>query len=158
MTGNHEYYHGAAEWMHEWRRLGLEVLDNRNVVLEHAGARLLIGGVTDYSMHHADDHHQAAAQAASSVWVVGAKVLLAHQPRSAEAASAAGFDLQLSGHTHGGQFWPWNLFVPLQQPFVAGLHRLRRLRIYVSRGTGYWGPPLRLGAPSEITRIRLIAA
>jgi predicted MPP superfamily phosphohydrolase len=83
-------------------------------------------------------------------------VLLAHQPRSADAAEQAGFQLQLSGHTHGGQFWPWNHFVPLQQPFVAGLHRLRALWVYTSRGTGYWGPPKRLGAPSEITRLRLV--
>ena len=79
-------------------------------------------------------------------------MLLAHQPRSADAAERAGFQLQLSGHTHGGQFWPWNLFVPLQQPFTAGLHRLRALWVYTSRGTGYWGPPKRFGAPSEITR------
>ena len=78
-------------------------------------------------------------------------MLLAHQPRSAAAAERAGFDLQLSGHTHGGQFLPWNLFVPLQQPFTAGLHRLRQLWVYTSRGTGYWGPPKRFGAPSEIT-------
>jgi predicted MPP superfamily phosphohydrolase len=82
-------------------------------------------------------------------------VLLAHQPRSATAAVEAGFDLQLSGHTHGGQFFPWNFFVPLQQPYVAGLKRLQGLWIYVSRGTGYWGPPKRLLAPSEITRVRL---
>jgi predicted MPP superfamily phosphohydrolase len=85
-------------------------------------------------------------------------LLLAHQPRTAPAASAAGFDLQLSGHTHGGQFWPWNLFVRLQQPFTAGLHRLNHLWVYVSRGTGYWGPPKRLGVPSEITRLRLVPA
>ena len=158
VTGNHEHYHGADAWVTEWRRLGLQVLDDRNVVLDHGGARLLIGGVTDYSMHRGDDHRRAAVQAAQSTGAVSAKVLLAHQPRSADAASAAGFDLQLSGHTHGGQFWPWNLFVPLQQPFVAGLHRLRQLWVYVSRGTGYWGPPLRFGAPSEITFIRLVAA
>jgi len=86
------------------------------------------------------------------------RLLLAHQPRSAELAEQAGFHLQLSGHTHGGQFLPWNLFVPLQQPFVAGLHRLGALWVYVSRGTGYWGPPKRLGAPSEITRVRLVRA
>jgi predicted MPP superfamily phosphohydrolase len=85
-------------------------------------------------------------------------VLLAHQPRSATHAHAAGAHLQLSGHTHGGQFWPWNHFVRLQQPFVAGLHRLRSMWVYVSRGSGYWGPPLRLGAPSEITRLRFVAA
>ena len=75
---------------------------------------------------------------------------------SAEAAAAAGFDLQLSGHTHGGQFWPWNLFVRLQQPFTAGLNRLGGMWIYINRGTGYWGPPMRFGVPSEITLIRLV--
>jgi len=85
-------------------------------------------------------------------------VLLAHQPRSAPAARAAGFDLQLSGHTHGGQFLPWNFLVRLQQPFTAGLARLGKLWVYTSRGTGYWGPPLRLGAPSEITLLTLVAA
>jgi len=73
----------------------------------------------------------------------------------AEDFKKLGFDLQLSGHTHGGQFWPWSLFVPLQQPFTAGLHKLGRLWIYTSRGTGYWGPPKRFGAPSEITLLRL---
>ena len=85
-------------------------------------------------------------------------MLLAHQPRSAFAAARAGYDLQLSGHTHGGQFVPWNFFVRFWQPFTAGLHRLGRLWVYVSRGTGYWGPPKRLGAPSEITQIRLVPA
>jgi predicted MPP superfamily phosphohydrolase len=86
------------------------------------------------------------------------RVLLAHQPRSAEAAEVAGFDLQLSGHTHGGQFLPWNFLVRLQQPFTAGLNRWRRMWVYTSRGTGYWGPPKRFGAPSEITLLRLVAA
>jgi hypothetical protein len=84
--------------------------------------------------------------------------MLAHQPRSALAVEAAGSDLQLSGHTHGGQFWPWNYFVRLQQPYIAGLHRLGRMWVYTSRGTGYWGPPKRFGAPSEITLIRLSQA
>ena len=88
----------------------------------------------------------------------GVRVLLAHQPRSAAAAAQAGFDVQLSGHTHGGQYWPWNLFVRLQQPYTAGLHRLQRLWIYTSRGTGYWGPPVRFGAPSEITRLKFVGA
>src|ERR1700709_711996 len=86
------------------------------------------------------------------------KLLLAPQPRSASGAAEAGYDLQLSGHTHGGQFWPWNLFVPLQQPFTSGLNKLDELLVYVSRGTGYWGPPKRLFAPSEITQVRFIAA
>jgi predicted MPP superfamily phosphohydrolase len=86
------------------------------------------------------------------------KVLLAHQPRSAHHANEAGFHLQISGHTHGGQFWPWNLLVRLQQPFTAGLNRLGRMWVYTSRGTGYWGPPMRFGIPSEITLIRLVGA
>jgi predicted MPP superfamily phosphohydrolase len=86
------------------------------------------------------------------------RILLAHQPRSARAAADAGYQLQLSGHTHGGQFWPWNFFVRLQQPFTAGLDRLKDMWVYTSSGTGYWGPPNRFGIPSEITRLRLVRA
>ncbi len=157
VTGNHEYYSGAEDWIAEMRRLGLTVLMNEHVVCERDGAALMIAGVTDFGAHqffesHRSDPVRAAAGAPPHVAV---KILLAHQPRSAPAAAAAGFDLQLSGHTHGGQFFPWNLFVPLQQPFTAGLNRLRDLWVYTSRGTGYWGPPKRFGAPSEITRVRL---
>ncbi|HEY9064455.1 MAG TPA: metallophosphoesterase [Burkholderiaceae bacterium] len=159
VTGNHEYYSGAAGWVAELRRIGLNVLMNEHVVVRHEGAEMIVAGVTDYSAHHFDPAQRSDPQAAlaGAPGGVGARVLLAHQPRSAEAAERAGFDLQLSGHTHGGQFWPWNLFVPLQQPFTAGLNRLRRLWVYTSRGTGYWGPPKRFGAPSEITRLRLVA-
>jgi predicted MPP superfamily phosphohydrolase len=159
VTGNHEYYSGAQAWVIELRRIGLQVLQNEHVVLSHDGASLVLAGVTDYSAHHFDPAQRSDPQAA----VAGApshariKVLLAHQPRSAEAAQQAGFHLQLSGHTHGGQFWPWNFFVRFQQPFTAGLHKLRDLWVYTSRGTGYWGPPKRFGAPSEITRLRLVA-
>jgi len=158
VTGNHEYYSGAEAWVQELRRLGLRVLENEHVVLRHEGQSLVVAGVTDYSAHHFDPARRSDPQAAAAGAPADApvRVLLAHQPRSAEAAEQAGFHLQLSGHTHGGQFWPWNHFVPLQQPFVAGLHRLRELWVYTSRGTGYWGPPKRLGAPSEITRLRLV--
>lgn len=158
VTGNHEYYAGADAWIDEFRRLGLNVLLNEHVVVEHDGARAVIAGVTDYSAGHHDPLHRSDPMAA----IAGApgdvliKVLLAHQPRSAEAAAEAGFTLQLSGHTHGGQFFPWNFFVRFQQPFTAGLARLNGLWVYTSRGTGYWGPPKRLGAPSEITRVRLV--
>jgi predicted MPP superfamily phosphohydrolase len=160
VTGNHEYYAGAHAWIAELRRLGVQVLMNEHVVLQHGGAALVVAGVTDFGAHHFDPAHRSDPQAAlaGAPADAGAKVLLAHQPRSAEAAERAGFQLQLSGHTHGGQFLPWNLFVPLQQPFTAGLHRLRRLWVYVSRGTGYWGPPKRLGAASEITQLRLVPA
>lgn len=160
VTGNHEYYSGAHDWIAHWRELGLSVLLNEHAVLEHEGERLLVAGVTDYSAHvfhreHRSDPHQALAGAPADIAM---KLLLAHQPRSAARAAEAGFHLQLSGHTHGGQFLPWNWFVPLQQPFVAGLKRWQSLWVYTSRGTGYWGPPLRLGAPAEITHLRLVRA
>lgn len=159
VTGNHEYYAGVEEWMKEFKRLGLRLLLNSHEQITHNGAPLIVAGVADYSAaafnpDHASDPAKAVAGSPSAA----IKVLLAHQPRSAPAAAAAGIDLQLSGHTHGGQFWPWNLFVPLQQPFTAGLHRLGKLWVYTSRGTGYWGPPKRFGAPSEITLIELVEA
>jgi hypothetical protein len=160
VTGNHEYYSGEPAWTAEFRRLGLRVLKNEHVVLNHHGAAVVVAGVTDYSAHLFDPAQRSdpGVALAGAPAGAGAKLLLAHQPRTAPAASAAGFDLQLSGHTHGGQFWPWNLFVRLQQPFTAGLHRLNHLWVYVSRGTGYWGPPTRLGVPSEITLLRLVPA
>ncbi len=160
VTGNHEYYSGAHEWIAELRRLDMTVLLNEHVVLHHGASHLVVAGVTDPTAHHFDPQHRSDPHRA----LVGAppdsplRLLLAHQPRSATAAADAGFDLQLSGHTHGGQFWPWTLLVRLQQPFTAGLHRLRDLWVYTSRGTGYWGPPKRFGAPSEITHLRLIRA
>lgn len=160
VTGNHEYYSGAHSWIVELRRLGVTVLLNDHVVLSHDGALAVIAGVTDYSAAHFDASHQSNpfAAIAGAPPDAGVKILLAHQPRSAPAAADAGFDLQLSGHTHGGQFMPWNFFVKMQQPFVAGLHRLRSLWVYTSRGTGYWGPPKRFGAPSEITLVTLVTA
>lgn len=160
VTGNHEYYSGAHAWIAELRRLGVRVLLNEHVVLRHGGEPLVVAGVADFGAHHFDPSHRSDPQAAlaGAPAQAAVKLLLAHQPRSAEAAAEAGFDLQLSGHTHGGQFWPWNLLVPLQQPFTAGLHRLRQLWVYTSRGTGYWGPPKRFGAPSEITHLRLVPA
>ena len=159
VTGNHEYYSGAKAWMAEFERLGLHGLTNQHVVIEHQGARLILAGVSDYSAHAFDPAQRSDPRLALAGSPAGLpKILLAHQPRSAKAAAAAGFDLQLSGHTHGGQFWPWNLFVTLQQPFTAGLHRFGQLWVYTSRGTGYWGPPKRFGAPSEITRLRLVPA
>ncbi len=167
VTGNHEYYSGAQSWIDALRALGVQVLMNEHVLVHHSiddqdpeTALMVVAGVTDFSAHHFDethrsDPHKAMANAPDQAVF---KMLLAHQPRSAQAAADAGFDLQLSGHTHGGQFWPWNHFVPLQQPFTAGLHKLKELWVYTSRGTGYWGPPKRFGAPSEITHLRLVRA
>jgi len=160
VTGNHEYYSGAAGWVRELRRIGITVLMNQHVVVRRGAAQIVVAGITDYSAGHFDaaEASDPGAALAGSPIDAAARVLLAHQPRSAAAAEAAGFDLQISGHTHGGQFWPWNHFVRLQQPFTAGLHRWRRMWVYTSRGTGYWGPPKRFGAPSEITLLRLVAA
>lgn len=167
VTGNHEYYSGAHSWIDALRALGVQVLMNEHVLIEHSiddqdpePAVMVVAGVADYSAHqfdesHRSDPHKAMADAPDHAVF---KLLLAHQPRSAAAAADAGFDLQLSGHTHGGQFWPWNHFVPLQQPFTSGLHKLKALWVYTSRGTGYWGPPKRFGAPSEITHLRLVRA
>jgi predicted MPP superfamily phosphohydrolase len=160
VTGNHEYYSGVEPWLAELRRLGLKVLHNEHVVIAREGGKLVLAGVPDYSAGYFDTAHRSNPKAALAGAPADAavKILLAHQPRSAAAAEQAGFDLQLSGHTHGGQFLPWSFLIKLQQPFTAGLYRLGRLRVYVSRGTGYWGPPQRLGAPSEITQVRLISA
>ena len=160
VTGNHEYYSGVASWVREIRRLGVKVLLNEHVVLRCRDAAIVIAGVTDYGAHHFNAAHRSdpAAALAGAPPSPAVRIVLAHQPRSAAAAAQAGFDLQLSGHTHGGQFLPWNFFVRFQQPFTAGLHKLGRMWDYVSRGTGYWGPPKRFGAPSEITRIRLVPA
>jgi predicted MPP superfamily phosphohydrolase len=159
VTGNHEYYSGVHGWVAEMRRLGLRVLMNEHVVLDHRGASLLVAGVSDFHAEFFDPEQKSDPAAAIAGAPAGAvmKLLLAHQPRSAFAAARAGFDLQLSGHTHGGQFAPWMFLVRMQQPFTAGLHRLDKLWVYTSRGAGYWGPPKRLGAPAEITLIRLVA-
>lgn len=159
VTGNHEYYWDAEAWVEEVRRLGLDVLLNEHRVIERGAGALTVAGVTDHRAarhieEHASDPHAALAGAPEGSF----RLLLAHQPRSIFEAQRAGVDLQLSGHTHGGQYFPYNILVYLTQPYVAGLHRAGNTWIYVSRGSGYWGPPVRLGAPSEITLVRLVRA
>ena len=153
VTGNHEYYWRAGEWVEEIERLGLIFLKNTNRIIHRDGAKLVIAGITDpvgrYT--HKSDPVRALAGAPSDA----TKVLLSHRPQAAEAASKLGVDVQLSGHTHGGQFFPFNYLIKFFQPIVAGLHRVGRTWLYVSRGTGYWGPPSRLGVHGEITEILL---
>ena len=157
VTGNHEYYWDANTWTALLETLGVKVLLNENQVIRHGNARLMVAGVTDYAGDkYVADHLSDPQQARRHAPRTDAAILLAHQPRSAFAGEAAGYDLQLSGHVHGGQFLPWNLFIKLVQPFSNGLHRLNnRMWLYVSAGTGYWGPPQRLGVAPEITSIRL---
>lgn len=154
VTGNHEYYSGADAWIAHLGSLGIRVLRNE---------RVRIGGAAGFDLVGIDDHTAKGAGHGSDLpkALAGreperACVLLAHQPRGIHLADELGVDLQISGHTHGGQLFPWNFVVRLQQPFVAGLHRLDRAQIYVSKGTGYWGPPMRVGAPAEITEIELV--
>ena len=157
VTGNHEYYSGVMEWIPQIEQLGFSVLLNEHRIITRGRAGILLAGVTDYSggnffaSHRSDP--QKALQAAPEKII---KILLAHQPKSIFEAARAGYDFQISGHTHGGQFFPWNFIIGLLQPYVAGLHTYKNTQIYVSRGTGYWGPPVRLGSPSEITLIKLL--
>jgi predicted MPP superfamily phosphohydrolase len=119
---------------------------------------MLLAGVTDYRQGQMlTDHRSDPQKALNAAPKTDIKILLAHQPKSIFEAARAGYDLQISGHTHGGQFFPWNFVVGLTQPYVSGLYQHADTQIYVSRGTGYWGPPVRLGSPSEITLIKLVS-
>jgi predicted MPP superfamily phosphohydrolase len=154
VTGNHDVYSGGNSWVERVRELGLRVLRNE---------RVAIGGADGFDLAGVDDHR--------GDWVRGstedldaafagrdasrAVILLAHDPGTFRRAAKRGVDLQLSGHTHGGQFWPFNYLVRLAVPYVAGLHRVGASQLYVSRGSGFWGPPMRLLAPAEITEIVL---
>ncbi len=159
VLGNHEYYWGAPEWIQQYRSLGMRVLMNEHVLIERAGSVLALAGVTDYSAGRMLRGYESdPAKAIAGAPAQAVKILLAHHPESFREAERAGFEVQLSGHTHGGQFFPFSLLVRLTHRYTKGLHRFRRLWIYVSRGTGYWGPPLRFGVPGEITRIRLRSA
>ncbi|TGK06439.1 metallophosphoesterase [Leptospira fletcheri] len=156
VTGNHEYYSGALAWIRELESMGIQVLLNQNKLISHNGSRIAVAGVTDYKAHSVLPNHKTDPQkAASGTEHADFKLLLAHQPNSVFEAAKAGFHLQLSGHTHGGQYFPGNLLIHIFQKFVAGLSRWEDTQLYVSRGTGYWGPPLRIGAPSEITLLVL---
>lgn len=160
VTGNHEYYWDAPGWAQEVARLGGKPLLNAHQVIQHEGAPLVVAGVNDYSAgRHIPEHASSPKKAVAGAPKDAFKLLLAHQPKSIYEAAEANIDLQLSGHTHGGQFWPWNLVVGLAHPFSAGLDMYEeKTWIYVSCGTGYWGPPMRIGAPSEITSIKLVRA
>jgi hypothetical protein len=158
VTGNHEYYSGAEEWCTELSRLGIRVLRNERVSIGDATNSFDLAGVDDHSAKRfGGGHGEDLPKALAGRDPARELVLLAHQPKTILEAQDHGVGLQLSGHTHGGQIWPWTYMVRLQQPVVAGLARFGKSFVYVSRGTGYWGPPMRLGAPSEITELTLLA-
>jgi predicted MPP superfamily phosphohydrolase len=158
VTGNHEYYSGVEPWVTQISTLGVRYLRNERVVIgDGNGASFELAGVED---HNAGGKYKEDLAAAT----LGrdpnrALVLLAHQPRQVKRAALHGVDLQLSGHTHGGQIWPWHYIVKIQQGgLLAGRYQHQATQLYVSRGCGYWGPPVRVLAPLEITRVILRAA
>ncbi|MFC9908950.1 metallophosphoesterase [Streptomyces sp. NPDC127197] len=150
VTGNHEYFSGAEQWVEEVRRLGLRPLENARTELPHFD----LAGVNDVAGEEEGDGPDYA-KALGDRDTARACVLLAHQPVQIHDAVEHGVDLQLSGHTHGGQLWPGNLLAAAANPTLAGLERYGDTQLYVSRGAGAWGPPTRVGAPSDITVIEL---
>jgi predicted MPP superfamily phosphohydrolase len=150
VTGNHEYFSGAAQWVEEVRRLGLHPLENARTELPWFD----LAGVNDIA-GESEGQGPDFARALGDRDTARACVLLAHQPVQIHDAVKHGVDLQLSGHTHGGQLWPGNFIAAAANPTVAGLERYGDTQLYVSRGAGAWGPPTRVGAPSDITVIEL---
>ena len=159
VTGNHEYYWGVERWLESVRGLGLLPLLNENRILTVDDAKILLAGVTDSAGgSFLPSHRSDATKASRSTEECHLRILLAHRPDNWSEAEGLGFDLQLSGHTHGGQFFPWSVFMPLAYKYYRGLNRHGRMWIFVSSGTGYWGPAHRFTVPSEIALLRLTAA
>lgn len=158
--GNHDYYSGAAAWVPHFRALGLRVLLNESASFVRGGARVVVGGVVDPAVRLFDPRQSPRPDLAAAPELGPAfRLLLAHNPQLAPLAERAGFDLQLSGHTHAGQFFPWTLAVRwVHLPHVAGLSRQGRMWVYVNPGTGTWGPPVRFGTTPELTLIELARA
>ncbi|WP_371793561.1 metallophosphoesterase [Streptomyces sp. NBC_01471] len=158
VTGNHEYFGEAQGWLDRMAELGWEPLHNRHVVVERGGGRLTLAGVDDVTAESSGlaGHRANLLGALAGADPARPVLLVAHQPKYVGQAAAAGVDLQVSGHTHGGQIWPFNFLVRLDQPVVHGLSRHgERTQLYTSRGAGFWGPPFRVFAPSEITLLTL---
>ena len=157
VTGNHEYFTDTAGWMRHLPTLGVDVLRNERVAVTRGGASFDLAGIDDRTAASSGvPGHGADLDAAlDGRDDAAALVLLAHQPVQVEQARAAGVDLQLSGHTHGGQLWPFDYAVLLDQPVVEGWSMQGDTQLYVTAGAGYWGPPMRVGARPEVTVIEL---
>ncbi|QFR49144.1 metallophosphoesterase [Sulfurimonas lithotrophica] len=155
VVGNHEYFHNVDEIIDEVKKLGFRVLENENVYIGDKGEGFNLAGVYDIFGYRAGHHMPQIKDALMDIDNNSPTVLLAHQPRYIEEVTGE-VDLMLSGHTHGGQLYPFKALVKLQQPYLNGLYQHdEKLQIYVSKGTGFWGPPMRLGASSEITEITI---
>lgn len=158
VTGNHEYYSGADSWLGFLQSIGIQALRNERVELVKNGETIHLAGVDDWTAHQFGNGHGAdVPRALEGRDTTKPVVLLAHQPVQFGEAREHGVDLQISGHTHGGQIFPFGVLTRLVQPFLSGLHRRGDSQIYVSSGTGYWGPPMRIAAPAEITLLELAA-
>ncbi|MBF0160012.1 MAG: metallophosphoesterase [Magnetococcales bacterium] len=157
VTGNHEYYSGVEAWCRHLASLGVQVLSNRHVSVAVRNAVVDIAGVEDWHSRQLPHGGHDLPKAMAGHDPDRMLILLAHQPATIHEAANHGVDLQLSGHTHGGQIWPFGYLVYLQQPYVSGLHRHpgTRTHIYISSGTGFWGPPMRLATTAEVTKITL---
>lgn len=156
VSGNHEYYWDSNRWFSLVRSFGFDFLKNDNRIIERGRAKVLVGGIVDFAarMIGEEPNSKTASEGDADF-----KILLAHQPQVADRAAHNGFDLQLSGHTHGGQFFPWTLVVRRVHKYHQGLFRVaNKMWVYVSPGTGFWGPPVRLGTTPEITLLTLTRA
>jgi uncharacterized protein len=157
VTGNHEYFNGdTLSWLRELERLDVRPLRNDHTAIRRGAATFDLAGVNDVSgKSHSDPPNFDCAL--SGLTPASPTILLAHQPVMVAEAASRGVDLQLSGHTHGGQMWPFHYIVRLAQPSLAGLSTVDDTQLYVTRGAGFWGPPMRIGAPPDITVVSLQA-
>jgi len=155
VTGNHEYFNGdTLSWLRELERLDVRPLRNEHTAIRRGAAAFDLAGVNDVSgKSHSDPPD--FDRALSGLTPASPTILLAHQPVMVAEAASRGVDLQLSGHTHGGQMWPFHYIVRLAQPSLAGLSTVHDTQLYVTRGAGFWGPPMRIGAPPDITVVSL---
>ncbi len=157
VTGNHEYYSDMNGWLRLIENLGFKILINesQNVIIN--GSTVMITGIPDRGGKYFSDFHKTDMEKAiCGMPNPDLKILLAHQPRDVEYAVKYNFHLQLSGHTHGGQYFPFSVLVKMAHPFLKGLHKRKNTWVYINQGTGYWGPPMRIGTEPEITEIILV--
>ncbi len=156
IVGNHEYFHNIQEILNKVKSIGIRVLENENVYIGDKDEGFNLAGVYDIFGYRMKMYKPDIYKALKGIDIDSPSILLAHQPLFIDEVQN-GVDLMLSGHTHGGQIYPFKFLVKLQQPYVSGLHQHNdNLQIYVNKGTGFWGPPMRLGASSEITEIDIV--
>ena len=153
VMGNHEYYWNGANARQAIQNAGIRVLLNDSVLIQKGNAKIQLAGMDDLASKHFGGLGAIPPAIDSTAQV---RIILAHQPQTAPKSESAGYDLQLSGHTHAGQFFPWNYIIKFVYPVSQGLGKIKGMFLYVNQGTGYWGPPVRLGTKCEITTLRLV--